>query len=97
MALLPQGKSHALPKEYITVKPVELNTSKAAVPVCETKQSERCLAVEKQKERRWMEHSLGKLDQETFSNSDTFTWAAFHASTQSEIDPPALTALLPQC
>ena len=53
------------------------------------------MAVEKQREERWAEYSLGKLDEGSVSSSETVTWAAYHASTQTEEDPPALTALLP--
>ena len=42
-----------------------------------------------------MEHSLRKLEEVSISSSDTVTWAAYHASTQTEEHPPALTALLP--
>ena len=53
------------------------------------------MAVEKQREERWVEYSLGKLDEGSVSYSETVTWAAYHASIQTEEDPPALTALLP--
>ena len=53
------------------------------------------MAEEKQREERWLEYSLGKLDEESVSFSETVTWAAYHVSTQTEEDPPALTALLP--
>jgi hypothetical protein len=35
-----------------------------------------------------------KLDEESVTSGDTLAWAAFHASAQTEEDPPALTALL---
>ena len=42
-----------------------------------------------------MEYSLGKLDEGSVSSSETVTtWASNHASTHTEEDPPALTALL---
>ena len=63
MTLPPQGTGHSLPEEYATVHPVELNTNKAAVPVCEMKEAVSCMAAEKQSEERWVEHSLGKLDE----------------------------------
>ena len=95
VTLPPQGTRHALPEAYATVHPVELDTSKAVVPVCEMKESASCMAVEKQREERWVEHSLRKLDEGSVSSGDTVTWAAYHASTHTEEDPPALTALLP--
>ena len=52
------------------------------------------MAVEKQREERWLEYSLGKLDEGSVSSSVAVTWEAYHASTQTEEDPPALTALL---
>lgn len=59
------------------------------------KESVSCMAVERQREERWVEHSLGKLHEGSVFSSDTVTWPAYHASTQTEEDPPALTALLP--
>ena len=53
------------------------------------------MAVENQREQRWLEYSLGKLDEGSVSSSETVTWAAYHASTQTEEDPPTLTSLLP--
>ena len=53
------------------------------------------MAVEKQREERWLEYSLRKLDEGSVSSSETVTWSAYHPSTQMEEDPPALTALLP--
>ena len=95
VTLPPRGTGHTLPEEYATVHPVELDTSKAVVPVCEMKESVSCLAVQKQSEEQWVEHSLGKLEDGSVSSSDTVTWAAYHASTQMEADSTALTALLP--
>ena len=54
-----------------------------------------CMAVEKQREERWLEYSLGKLDGGSVSPSEIVTWAGYHASTQTEEDLPALPALLP--
>ena len=95
VTLPPKSTGHALPEEYATVHPEELDTSKAVVPVSLMKEPESCIAVEKQREERWLEYSLGKLDEGSVSPSETVTWAAYHASTQMEEDPPALTALLP--
>ena len=94
MTLPPKGTGHALPEEYSTVHPVELDTSKAVVTISLMKEPESCIAVEKQREERWLEYSLGKLDEGSVSFSETVTWAAYHISTQTEQDPPALTALL---
>ena len=95
VTLPPQGTGHVLPKEYATVHPVELDPSKAVVPVCVMTESVSCMAAEKQTEVTWVEHSLRKLEEVSISSSDTVTWAAYHASTQTEEHPPALTALLP--
>lgn len=84
-----------LPKEYATVHPVELDPSKAVVPVCVMTESVSCMAAEKQTEVAWVEHSLRKLEEVSISSSDTVTWAAYHASTQTEEHPPVSTALLP--
>ena len=92
---LPKGTGHALTEEYGIVYPVELDTSKAVVPVSLMKEQESCMAVEKQRGERWLEYSLGKLDEGSVSSGEKVTWAAYHASTQTEEDPPALTALLP--
>ena len=96
VTLPPNGRGHTLPEEYATVHPVELDdTSKAVVPVSLMKEPESCMAVVKQREERWLEYSLRKLDEGSVSSSETVTWAAYHASTQTEEDPPALTALHP--
>lgn len=95
VTLPPQGTGHVLPKEYATVHPVELDPSKAVVPVCVMTESVSCMGAEKQTEVTWVEHSLRKLEEVFISSSDTVTWAAYHASTQTEEHPPALTALLP--
>ncbi|CAB3987893.1 Hypothetical predicted protein [Paramuricea clavata] len=95
VALPPQGTGHALPEEYATVYPVELNTSKAVVPTRDMKEIVSCMAEAKRNEEQWVVHSLEKLDEESVTSGDTLAWAAFHASAQTEEDPPALTALLP--
>ena len=41
------------------------------------------------------EHSLSDLDADSVTSADTITWAAYHASTHTEEQPPALTVLLP--
>ena len=91
VTLPPKGTGHVLPKEYATVHPVELDPSKAVVPVCVMTESVSCMAAEKQTEVTWVEHSLRKLEEVSISSSDTVTWAAYHASTQTEEHPPALT------
>ena len=53
------------------------------------------MAEAKRSEEQWVVHSLEKLDEESVTSGDTLAWAAFHASAQTEEDPPALTALLP--
>ena len=95
MTLPPQGTGHALPEEYATVYPVELNTSKAVVPARDMKEIVSRMAEAKRSEEQWVVHSLEKLDEESVTSGDTLAWAAFHASAQTEEDPPALTALLP--
>ena len=95
MTLPPQGTGHALPEEYATVYPVELNTSKAVVPARDMKEIVSRMAEAKRSEEQWVVHSLEKLDEESVTSGDTLAWGAFHASAQTEEDPPALTALLP--
>ena len=70
VTLPPKGTGHALPEEYATVHPLELDTSKAVVPFSLMKEPE------KQREVRWFEYSLGKLDEGSVSSSETVTWAA---------------------
>ena len=90
------GTGDTLPEKYATVNPVELNTTNVSVPVSQTKEiEESCIGDEKRKEERWVEHSLAKLEEVSVSSEDTLTWAAYHASDLVEVDPPALTALLP--
>ena len=66
LTLPPKGTGHALAGEYATVHLVELDTSKAVVPVSLMKEPESSMAVEKQREERWLEYSLGKLDNDLF-------------------------------
>lgn len=73
MTLPPKGTGHALPEEYTTVHPVELDTNNAVIPVSLMKEPESCMAVERQREERWLEYSLGKLDEGSVSSSETVT------------------------
>lgn len=96
LVLPPNGTTHTLPEKYANVHPVEFNTSSVSVPVSQMKEiEESCLAFEKMKEERWVQHSLSKLGENPLSSEDTLTWAAYHASDLVDLDPPALTALLP--
>jgi hypothetical protein len=79
VALPPQATGHAIPEEYATIYPVELNTSKAVVPARDMKEIVSGMAEAKRSEEQWVVHSLEKLDEESVTSGDTLAWAAFHA------------------
>ena len=58
VTLLTLVTGQTLLEEYTIVRPVELDTSKAAVPPCKMKDSVRCLSLEKQKEESWIWNTL---------------------------------------
>ena len=47
-------------------------------------------------EEKWFDHGLQLLTKESLMKDDYVSWAAFHASLESDpLYPPAITTLLP--
>ena len=88
--------SYSLPEKYTNVPAVACKIENLSLPDVNLVEVHSYLELAKVEETKWTEKAQRFLIKDKLNKDDFISWAAFHASTQSEpVDPPALTALLP--
>ena len=87
----------SLPEEYANVHAVSCKTDRLSVPhFAFDNEATGLLVAGRADEEKWFDHGLQLLTKENFMKDDYISWAAFHASLESDpLYPPAITTLLP--
>ena len=90
-------KEFSLPDEYTTVPAVSCKTDKLSVSqLAYDDKSASLLEGAKVEEEKWVKHSIELLSKNILVKGDYLSWAAYHASLDTNaLDYPALIALLP--
>ena len=87
----------SLPEEYANVPAVSCKTDRLSVPhLAFDNEATGLLVAGRADEEKWFDHSLQLLTKESLMKDYYVSWAAFHASLESDpLYPPAITTLLP--
>lgn len=89
-------KVACLPDSYSVVPAVSKPPSTVYLPVATTTEVTGQITDAIVKEDNWIRHASELLESEELVKDDTISWAAYHASQQSDIiEPPAIISMLP--
>ena len=87
---------YSLPERYTNIPAVTCKINKLALPQVRCTEIEGHLARAKKEELKWTDHAMQMLSKDKVETGDYLSWAAFHASVQSDpVDPITLISLLP--
>ena len=87
----------SLPVEYANLPAVSCKTDRLSVPhLAFDNEATGLLVAGRADKEKWFDHGLQLLTKESLMKDDYVSWAAFHASLESDpLYPPAITTLLP--
>ena len=87
---------YSLPESYTNIPAVTCKINELALPQVRCTEIEGHLARAKKEELKWTDHAMQMLSKDKVETGDYLSWAAFHASMQSDpVDLITLISLLP--
>ena len=87
----------SLPDEYVNVPAISCKTDQLSIPQLACGDEAACLLeASRADEEKWFQHGIHLLKKDILTKEDYISWAAYHASLDSNpLDPPAVISLLP--